>query len=187
MHGGALACQIEIGEGLVEHQQFWIVHERLRDGDPLAQSARKLGQAVVCFVLQADEVHGLAGLVSECFGDGMDAEFGSRQAKEHRLFRGDIRFDVGSVALRHIADAAVCGTCRLTEHPDAAVRGRNQPQFGLHHRGFAGPVGADDCGYRALRNAERAMLPDDATASFDAGVVEFDAGRCLVVHGFSLV
>ena len=178
---------IEIGEGFVEHQQFWIVHERLRDGDPLAQSARKLGQAVVRFVLQADEVHSFAGLVSKCFGDGMDAEFGARQAEEHRLFRGDIRFNVGSVALRHIADAAVRGTCRLSEHPDAAVRGRDQSQFGLHHRGLAGAVGADDCGYRALRNAERAMLPDDAIASLDAGVIEFDAGMCLVVHGFSLV
>ena len=49
------------------------------------------------------------------------------------------------------------------------------------------PLVSDDCGYRALRNAERAVLPDDVTASFDAGVVEFDAGRCLVVHGFSLI
>lgn len=32
-------------------------------------------------------------------------------------------------------------------------------------------VGTDNCGYRALRNAERAMLPDDAIASLDAGVI----------------
>ena len=117
----------------------------------------------------------------------MNAESSSRQAEKHRLFRGDVRFDVGCVALRHVADAPVCGACRLPEYLDAAVRGWNQSQLGLHHGGFARAVGTDDCGYRALRNAERAVLPDDVTASFDAGVVEFDAGRCLVVHGFSLI
>lgn len=95
----------------------------------------------------------------------MNAEPCPGQAKQHRLFGGDVRFDVGCVALRHIPYTVIHGAGRLAEYGYAAVGDGNQSEFGLHHGGFPGSVGADDGCHRALRDTEGAMLPDDVSAA----------------------
>ena len=71
----------------------------------------------------------------------MNAEPCPGQAKQHRLFGGDVRFDVGCVALRHIPYTVIHGAGRLAEHGYVAVGDGNQSEFGLHHGGFPGSVG----------------------------------------------
>ena len=84
----------------------------------------------------------------------MNAETSAGQAKQYRLFGGEIRLDVDGIALRYVADVLIHDTGRFAEHRDAAGRGIDQTKFGLHHRGLACAVGAHDGGDRTAGNAE---------------------------------
>lgn len=175
MHHGALAGQVEIRERLVEHEQFRIAYQGLRDGDALAQTARKLGQPVVGLVGDAGEGHGLLHLRALRLGDEVDAETGAGQAEQHRLLGGEIGVDVRSVALRHVPDLAVHLACRASEHMHGAPGEWEEAELRFHHRGFAGAVRADYGGDRTRRYGEVAVLPDQPFAAFHRGVAEHDA------------
>ena len=59
MHHGALAGQVEIPDRLLAHEQFRVASQGLRDGDPLAQTARKPRPPVAGPVGAAGRGHGL--------------------------------------------------------------------------------------------------------------------------------
>ena len=187
VNGGALAGQVEIGKRFVQHEHLGIRDQRLRDGDPLSQTSRKLGQPVFHLVLHPDEFQSVMDFVPLFTGGAMNPERDSCQAEQHGLLGGDVRFDVGCVTLRHISDVVVHDAGWPAEHGDGAMRDRDQPEFRLHHGGLSRSIGADDGGHRTLGYAKRAVLPDNTSAPFDAGVGEFDAGGCLVAHGFLLI
>ena len=187
--GGALPGQVQIGQGLVQHEQIRIADQGLGDGHPLSQAAGELGQAQVGPVLHTDEAHGLSGALAVLPGDGVNAEPGAGQPQQDGLFGRQVGVDVRGVALGYVADAVVGLAGRLPQDPQAAGVQGEQAQLGLHHAGLAGAVGAHDGGHGPRGNGEGPLRPDQPPGSADGGMVEDDAGLrgCAVrvrIHGF---
>lgn len=104
------------------------------------------------------------------------------QAKQHRLFGGDVRFDVGCVALRHIPYTVIHGAGRLAEYGYAAVGDGNQSEFGFHHGGFPVPLVptmavTEPCGIRKVPCCQMMCPPRETPASSNS--IQNDALSCM--------
>ena len=127
-------------------------------------------------VLHADEAHGLSSALAVLPGDGMNAETGAGQSQQNGLLGRKVGVDIRGVALRHVADAVVGLSGWLSQDLQTACIQGKQAEFGLHHAGFAGAVGADDGRNGSLGNNEGPLRPDRPSRSADGGMVEDDAG-----------
>jgi len=138
-HVQALA-RVEAGERFVEQQHVRVVHNRLRDLDPLAHPLRVRRHGARVVGVHLDQVEGATGR-SPAVGDALQCR--SEGDEIDRSLVGEQR-----LLLRDEADLTTgrtVGARVLAKHLDAAFRRRRQAGDHPQHRALSSPVRAEQC------------------------------------------
>ena len=129
---------IHAGSGLVQHDDGWLVHQRLRHQHAALHAARELAHIGTGLVSQAQAFQQLVNpgvIVFDTEIAGLDAQHLAHVKKgiKHQFlgYHTQLAAGIGKVAL-HIA----------AQHADGTARGARQTRQNADHGGFTRTIGA---------------------------------------------